>query len=139
MALDRTCAGLGTQHHGAASLALIPSSELISHVSGPSFMRGPRALGPPGRLSDQVFFVMGWPQQLTVPFSEPLVTTNSEPHVPQKYRFPVSIAKLHTSSMRPHYKDYSHGAWEGQRSGTPLYWRYGRPDGPGFGQSACAW
>jgi hypothetical protein len=34
---------------------------------------------------------MGWPQHITVP-SPPLVTTNSEPHLEQEYRLPVSFA-----------------------------------------------
>ena len=75
--------------------------------------------GRPCRLSDQVFFVMGWPQQLTVPFSEPLVTTNSEPHVPQEYRFPVSLAKSNTSLIHSRYEDYSRGTQERQRTGAP--------------------
>ena len=62
-----------------------------------------------------------------MPSSEPLVTTNSERHVPQKYRFPVSLAKVPTSLRRPHYEDYSHGSEERQRAGRLSYWRDGHP------------
>jgi hypothetical protein len=35
--------------------------------------------------------VMGWLQQISAPFP-PLVTMNSEPHLAQRYLFPVSLA-----------------------------------------------
>ena len=43
------------------------------------------------------FLLSGSPQQWMSPSSEPLVTTNSAPHLPQKYRFPVSVATGNTS------------------------------------------
>jgi hypothetical protein len=42
---------------------------------------------------------MGSLQQMIAPSSEPRVTTNSEPHFAQEYRFPVSVAKVSTSSL----------------------------------------
>ena len=101
-------------------------------------MRVRWAVGPPCRLSDQVFFVMGSPQQLTVPFSEPLVTTNSEPHVPQEYRFPVSLAKSHTSLIHPRYEDYIHATQERQRPGPPSDPPDGRAIRAGLGHSSWA-
>lgn len=72
---NRAGSGFGAENHGPAALALVAPSELVRHLDT--------------LLS--YFLLIGSPQQVISPCSEPRVTTNSAPHFPQKYRFPVSL------------------------------------------------
>ena len=102
---DRARAGFRAEDHRPARFALVTSSELVGHLRVPPFDAGAER-GRAARLSAAAspesadsriavcgyFLLIGSPQQWIFPCSEPRVTTNSAPHLPQKYRFPVSVA-----------------------------------------------
>lgn len=98
----RARAGLRAEYHRPARFALVTSSELVGHLRVPPLCcaerkrrRGGAAPPPKARFRGFAvgyFLLIGSPQQMMFPCSEPRVTTNSAPHLPQKYRFPVSVA-----------------------------------------------